>query len=254
MAKKKPKKKATKKKQDSSGAAAEKRLIAANKRRKKVNKKRAKTTGLKKWKPGTEKPEADPLKQIQPYGLHQKKLEIMEVVKVMPCSAVMRDKSGYIVAYTWASEVYQVYRQECAKFDLTIRRVEGHRYDAHRPEIIRKAGGAIEIISVPTVAYEGVWEIYDYKTGQAERFAGSGDGENDIWSNNSAQTVARKQALLDYFEVAWPQPRDYMKIIKEELAKLPKEKIYEAIASFLPKNILGKKTAQEAAEAIKASF
>ena len=170
------------------------------------------------------------------YHLHQKKLEILRAIPTMPCSAISKDKQGLMFAHTQAEKVYQVYRRECESRGLVIRRIEGKTTDAKRPELI-KLGKLLENVEVPCVRFEGVWEIEDVKSGEKETFGGAGDGDNDIWSANSAQTIARKQALLDYFETAWPQPTNWINVVQESLASLPPDEQIKAIEEIIPPKI-----------------
>lgn len=170
------------------------------------------------------------------YHLHEKKLEILRAVPIMPCSVLSKDMQGLRFAHTQAEKVYQVYRRECESRGLVIRRIEGETVDAEHPQLIKKESGW-DIKSVPCVRFEGVWEICDKDSGETETFGGSGDGENGIWSANSAQTIARKQALLDYFETAWPQPTDWVKVIRESLEELGPQELVKAVKMIIPEKI-----------------
>ena len=48
-----------------------------------------------------------------------------------------------------------------------------------------------------------VWQLTDLETGYSELKASSGTGNNSVWGVLSAQTVARKQALLMIFHATW---------------------------------------------------
>lgn len=167
-------------------------------------------------------------------GLHAKKLEILEEIPIMPCSLVSADRHGYVYAYTRADEVYQVYRDKCVEKGLTIRRVSGHAENGKYPHTYVDPAGNTIYTEDNCVRYEGVWEIRDSATGQCEQFAGAADGKNEIWSLNSAQTIARKQALLDYFEVPWPQPADMPKVVKKALASLPADQKLKMMKQMIP--------------------
>lgn len=156
--------------------------------------------------------------------LHAKKLEILEAVPIMPCSVLGRDWQGSRFAHTQAERVYQIYREECTKRKLVIRRVKGETSDCKISDWDSK-GNCVERTGT---LFQGVWEIRDNDTGETEEFGGSGQGLNGVWSANSAQTVAKKQALLDYFETAWPQPTDHLKVIRESLAAVPDAEKVEA--------------------------
>jgi len=170
------------------------------------------------------------------YGLHTKKLEILRAVPIMPCSAIDRDMQGLRFAHTQAEKVYQVYRRECESRGLVIRRIEGKTTNGERP-VFLKTEEQWEMKAVPCVRFEGVWEICDVETGQTETFGGAGDGDNEIWSANSAQTIARKQALLDYFETAWPQPTNWLKLVRDSLEEAGQEEFVKAMKSIIPEKI-----------------
>lgn len=168
--------------------------------------------------------------------LHKKKLEILRAVPIMPCSTISDDIHGLKFAHTQAEKVYQVYRRECESRGLVTRRIEGTTSNGKRPKFVQKES-VWEIIEVPCVRFEGVWEICDKDSGESETFGGSGDGDNNIWSANSAQTIAKKQALLDYFETAWPQPTSWLRVVRESLEELPPEEMVKAITSIIPTKI-----------------
>lgn len=170
------------------------------------------------------------------YGLHQKKLEILRVVPIMPCSAIDRDMQGLRFAHTQAEKVYRVYRRECESRGLVIRRIKGTTTNGERPAFIQSDDKRV-MKAVPCVRFEGVWEICDVSTGETETFGGAGDGDNEIWSANSAQTIARKQALLDYFETAWPQPTNWLKLVRDSLEEAGPEEFVKAMKSIVPEKI-----------------
>lgn len=175
---------------------------------------------------------------IPGHNLHRKKLEILRAIPIMPCSVISKDRQGLRFAHTQAEKVYQVYRRECEERGLVIRRVEGKTTNGTRPTLTDKGKGWI-VEEVPCVRFEGKWEICDAESGETETFGGSGDGDNEIWSANSAQTIARKQALLDYFEVAWPQPTDWVRVIRESLEDLEPQEFADAVKKIIPEKIPG---------------
>ena len=175
--------------------------------------------------PKQRKPRIDPRLR----GLTIKKLEILAAVPIMPCSVLGRDWQGNRFAHTRAEEVYKVYREECTKRGLTIRRTKSLTTDCE----ISQKDSEDRFYMVSGVRFEGEWEIKDRSTGQCETFGGSGDGLNDVWSAISAQTIAKKQALLDYFETAWPQPTDHLRVIQESLAAVPDKEKVEAYKQIL---------------------
>lgn len=209
------------------------------KAKRKVVKKKAKKTVKRKSVKKAKTPEiVFPPK----YNLHCAKMKILKAVPIMPCSAFAKDKQGLRYAHTQAEKVYQVYREQCEKNDLVIRRIEGKATDAHRPDWVKKGDeetGETWWVQeeVPCVRFEGIWEIEHVPSGEKETFHGAGDGDNDIWSCNSAQTVAKKQALLDYFETAWPQPTDWPKLVRQSLEDAGPEEFIKAMKQIVPKKI-----------------
>jgi len=183
----------------------------AKKKAKKTAKKKAKKTAKSKTKskPSKRKPKG-------PVGLHEKKLQIMREVPEMPCSAFGRDNQGLRFAHTQAEKVYAIYRQKTLEYGLTIRNIDLVVSNIKYTDEV-KVGEDWKKVEVTAVLCAGNWEIRDNATGQTEEFGGIAIGDNYVWSANSAQTVAKKQALLDYFETAWPQPTDWAKLVRESL-------------------------------------
>lgn len=202
-------------------------------------KKRTKKTAKKKTanKPAAKITRRYPMRPRNPLGsLHKKKLEILRAVPIMPCSAIGKDKQGLRYAHTQAVKVFNTYRIECESRGLVIRLIEGKTTDAHRPDEV-KVGEHWQTKAVSCVRFEGVWEICDSVTGQKETFIGSGDGDNNIWSNNSSQTIAFKQGLLMYFFTAWPQPTDWCKVVHDSLKDLNPEEFTKAIKTIIPEKL-----------------
>lgn len=199
----------------------------------------AKKKKAKKKKVAKRKPPKRP--KPRPLGLHRKKLLILKEVPKMPCSAFARDKQGLRYAHTQAEKVYAVYREKTEKYGLTIRNIELIVSNIKYTDEV-KAGDDWKNIEVTATLCVGKWEIRDKETGETEKFGGIALGDNYVWSANSAQTVAKKQALLDYFETAWPQPTNWAKLVRESLEEqgtnmvaalkmiLP-QKAYEIIAA-----------------------
>ncbi len=170
------------------------------------------------------------------YHLHTKKLEIMRAIPIMPCTIIAKTYQGFLFAHTQAEKVYAVYRRECESRGLVTRRIKGVSLDAKHPELERTENNW-KIISKPCVRYNGVWEISDTESGESETFCGSGDGDNNIWSIMSAQTVAKKAALLDYFETSWPAPTDWVRVVKESIEELGPGQMFKAIKEIIPAKI-----------------
>lgn len=201
-------------------------------KKKKAVKKSVKKSAKKSVKKKTTK-KHDPLKQIKPIGLHAKKLLIMQAVPVLPCSAVSKDRQGLMYAHSQAAKVFYTYSQECQKYGLTIRMIECDMSTAKYP-IDRKteAGWSIEYIECSRAVCK--FRITDKESGEYEDFMASGLGDNTIWSDTSACTVAMKEALLLYFMTSWPQPTNMIKIIKDELKSLDGRDLVKAIEKIMP--------------------
>lgn len=168
---------------------------------------------------------------IPPKTLHEKKLLILKRVPIMPCSVISSDKQGIRFAHTQAENVFNRYREECQKEKLVIRLVQlkmsNHTYEEYRGQ---------EWVKVSCSRAECVFEIKDTESGESEIFCGSGLGDNYVWSDNSAQTVAMKQGLLMYFFSAWPQPTTFIEIVKDSLGKLDKGQFAKTIIQMLPEH------------------
>jgi len=95
------------------------------------------------------------------------------------------------------------------------------------------------------------FRIVDVATGQEEIFCGAGLGDNDVWSDTSAITVAFKEALLLYFFTAWPQPVDFNEVIRKELEGLKGEEQIAAIQSILPAKAMETITESGAFQALR---
>lgn len=177
-------------------------------------------------------------KNVPRYNLHAIKLQIMSEVPIMPCTVIGKDRHGRLFAHTQAEKVYAIYREKCQENRLTIRRERGSEYDAECPKL-QRIDNDWQVVKQPCVRFSGQWEICHQRTGEHEYFEGAGDGDNDIWSICSAQTVAKKVALLDYFEVPWPQPTDMLEVVAQcmrELKTSPKEFI-KAVQGVIPPEI-----------------
>jgi hypothetical protein len=206
---------------------------------KKKTKKKVKKSSKKK---APKKKRTQPIRfvpRIKPplYHLHLKKEQIMRNVPVMPCTAIQKTRSGFVYAHTQAVEVYNTYREQCELYGLTIKRISGGFREGMSPELVRDESGW-QLIKRPCVFYSGKWRITDTDTGEHEDFVGSGAGDNNIWSVMSAQTNAKKQALLDYFETCWPQPTSICELTNEYLQKLESsEDFKKAVKKLLPGNM-----------------
>ena len=80
------------------------------------------------------------------------------------------------------------------------------------------------------------FELIDCETGYVQRVAGSGLGNNAIWSLHSAQTVAKKQAMLLAFMSSWDTWLLEEALIKQCMDEGARqgspERVYKAMEGF----------------------
>ena len=195
-------------------------------------------------------------------GLYVKKLEIMNAVPIMPCSVLGRDRQGLRFAHTQAGRVFQQYSRLCRQKNLTIRMIECKMetlpfpfalpVDANELKELLKSANLTELW--PWTRATCTFEIEDVATGQTEIFKGAGLGNNDVWSDTSAQTTAFKQALLLYFFTSWPQPNDHLRIIRESLEQISVEEKIKAFEQILPKEAWNVMTKTGAIKALRVFY
>ena len=181
----------------------------------------------------------DPLLQLPEtkHNLHQKKLLIMEDIPITPCTALLKDKRGIFVPYTKAEKIFATYSKKCREKKLVVRMLDCRM--TRTPAVLNNDG---KIIIPPRSRAVCKFEIEDTESGQSETFFGSGLGDNDVWSDNSAQTVAMKQGLIMYFFAAWPDPANHLDLIREELAGQSAADFVAGIKAIMPEK--GSKDAQ----------
>ncbi len=173
-------------------------------------------------------------------GLYIKKLEIMAAVPIMPCSVLGKDRYGLRFAHTTAERVFQQYSRLCREKNLTIRMIELKMETLSFPftvseEKVEKLLKNTDFTNLwPWSRATCTFEIEDVATGQTEIFKGASLGNNDVWSDISAQTMAFKQALLLYFFTAWPQPSNHLQVIRDSLDQISPEQKVEAFKQILP--------------------
>lgn len=152
-----------------------------------ANKKTAKKTKnqTKKNKP---KARRDPLPRC--IGLHNKILKVMELLPEIPCTGEEYDDTQQdIYYYTEAAAVFKLYTAKMVEVGLTFVPI------SMKTEVDRRFYKA-----------EIIYRLTDPETGQYQDVVAVGLGCNGVWALNSAQTVARKQALLNTFGASYPQP------------------------------------------------
>ncbi len=226
----------------------------------KAKSKKAKKAVVKKAKrktarPGRKRPvKVKPAKLNPNRGLFVKVLEIMAEVPIMPCSLIGKDKQGHDFAYTRAEEVFQVYYQKCIEKGLKITQTGGHTEKGVFIDEWYSSDGTKTQKETACARWIGTYKIQDVATGQTASFVGAGDGDNDIWSLVSAQTIAMKQALLLFFQTAWPQPTDLTKVVKKALAEVPKEHRLAMMEKILPAESWDVLTSTGAVEALRELY
>ncbi len=160
--------------------------------------------------------------------LHQKKLKIMQEVPIIPCSAIMKDRQGQIFAYTKAEKIFAIFAQKCRDYKLVVAPIE---VDMSETAPVFNGEKLVKISRSRAVMR---FQITDTESGQSETFMGAGLGDNDVWSDNSSQTVAMKQGLIMYFFTAWPQPDSHLDLIREELAGQSAADFVAGIKAIMP--------------------
>ena len=131
-------------------------------------------------------------------ALHRKIQLIMDKVPVIEASGYEIDELDNDYYYTEAATVFEVYTEAMVSVGLTFVPIHAETCFEHRAY---KATVTYRVTDVDTGAYIDV--------------VGVGLGANGIWSYNSAQTVARKQALLNTFGASYPQPPDTKKDVRK---------------------------------------
>ena len=232
--KKKTQKKIAKKK------TAKKKKVAKKKKRKKA---KSKT-------PAPKKP------RVQYKGLQAKRFEIMKAVPQMPCSAISKDFQGLQYCHTQATDVYQIYRNEMKDRGLTINMIGCksesvlvYEESKETPTIINQ-NIALEKKHIKNYNSRShcTFRITDTESGQYDDIQSTALGNNDVWSDNSAQTVAMKQALLQYYFTSWPQPLDHVEVVRSSLTELGGDEFKKAVTAMMPLKIMGVKGAVAALE------
>lgn len=151
---------------------------------KKKTKKRAKKKTTKKRK---HYPLHDPDK---PLGLQAKILRVMELLPIIPCTGEEYDDTTKdIYHYTEAENVFKLYTEMMVKVGLTF--------------------VPISMVTEADKRFYKAMITYRLTATDTEEFVdvvAVGLGCNGVWALNSAQTVARKQALLNTFGASYPQP------------------------------------------------
>lgn len=183
----------------------------------KAKKKKAKVTAnmrLRAKRKSKRKPRA-------PKGLFEKKLAIMAAYPIVPTSVLSKDKYGSWYPYTRAEEIFYKYSKACREHRLVIRTVKMQVELLQIPPQVPAEGKQTMVDRYfPLCLATGTYEIRDLDSGETEQFMASGLGDNQVWAANSAQTVAKKQGLIEYFFTAWPQQENYASLIREDLNKI----------------------------------
>jgi len=110
---------------------------------------------------------------------------------------------------------------------------------------VRGTTTPIQGFSHLVVLAEIYYQITDIETGYSEEAYGSGLGDNQAWGASSAQTLARKQALLSIFNISYPQPAGEREMqireIKAQagvaLVDMTPENAAEKLGSFFEKGL-----------------
>ena len=190
-------------------------------------------------------------KAPKPKGLYAKKLTIMRRVPIMPCSIIGKDRVGRMFAHTQAEKVFARYSKLCQEFSLVISMVAVEMSNGPQTVYIDPEGTTTKRECSRAVCK---FRIVDTESGQEDYFWGAALGDNAVWSDNSAQTIAFKQALLQYFFTAWPQPTDFVEVVREQLSKLKGENFIKVIQQIMPIKAHEILTETKALEELRAFF
>lgn len=205
----------------------------------------------KKGKKANRKPKGKPKPPPKPKGLYAKKLTIMRRVPIMPCSIIGKDRIGRMFAHTQAEKVFARYSKLCQEFGLVISMIEVEMSNGPQTVYIDPEGTTTKRECSRAVCK---FRIVDTESNQEDYFWGAALGDNAVWSDNSAQTIAFKQALLQYFFTAWPQPTDFVEVVREQLSKLKGENFIKAIQQIMPVKAHEILTETKALEELRAFF
>jgi len=220
--------------------------MAKKKAKKNVKKKksRKKATAVKKAK--RKKAKKKRTGKMTIVGLQNKRFEVMKAVPIVPCSVISKDPQGLQYAHTQAEKIFRIYRAELIKQRITpptlIKCVTA-------TVLVKKLSTGEEFYSsraTCTFRISDADNPNDYDDVQSTAL-----GCNDVWSDNSAQTVAEKQMVLQYFIAAWPQPTNYVVVVRESLNELPPEDFKQAVRQMMPEKIM---TSEGAVNALEAFF
>jgi len=129
-----------------------------------------------------------------------------------------------------SAEVFYIVGEALLRYGLTVVPVRGQTQ-------------AIPGFSHLVVLAEIYYQITDVETGYSEEVYGSALGDNQAWAANSAQTLARKQALQSTFNISYPQPEGeremQMREIKAQAAMIFADKNPEQVKQDLDKFFAG---------------
>jgi len=234
MAKKSKKavrKNAKKKSKSKSTAIKKAKKAKAKKAKKQPAKKRLK---YKEHKPKAEAASKQPkFKTITGLTEEEKKIKLMQKIHLVMCNVPRiectlqevsaEDDQPYY--YTAADTVFKIYREQFIKIGLNFFPVlgktgmDGRFYEA-----------AIQ------------YEIIDIETGYGQKVIGFGQGANGVWSLNSAQTVAKKQAMLATFNASYGPPEPATKVVRKQ------------VEGFNPEQAIAYKSAAEANQDMETYF
>lgn len=133
-------------------------------------------------------------------ALFQKIHQVQQEVRQVKSTGTEEDDQGKY-HYTEAKEVFRIYGDVMNRVGLTFMPVD-------------------IITSVDAKFYRATvtYEITDIETGYSTLVKGSGLGCNGVWSLNSAQTVARKQALLNAFGASYGDSESIKNVVRKQMA------------------------------------
>lgn len=213
------------------------------KKSKKAVRKNAKEAKKGQPKAATKKAKKKAKKKMTIVGLQNKRFEVMKAVPIVPCSVISKDPQGLQYAHTQAVKIYREYRREMIKQRITPPTLI--KCETESVLVKRLATGEEFYSSRATCTFR----ISDADNpNDYDEVQGTALGSNDVWSDNSAQTVCEKQVLLQYFLADWPQPTDYVEVVRASLNELPPKDFRDAMTQMMPEKIMSNAGAMKALE------
>ena len=170
------------------------------KTKKKTANKKTKKKAVKKSKKKTTRKKTGKREPAKPKGLWPKIHAVSKIVREVESTGTEQDSEGNEYNFTQAKEIFKVYGDALNEVGLTFLPV-------------RTKGNLGKRFYEATVTYE----ITDIDTGESKEVEAIGLGCNGVWCANSAQTVARKQALLNAFGASYGDNESPKNVVRKQM-------------------------------------